>query len=35
MVRSGSTLIQLNVHAVADYSCTGTCFIYGTATRGT
>ena len=35
LLKSGSTLVQLDFHAVADLRSGGSCFIYATATRAT
>jgi hypothetical protein len=35
MLKSGSTLVQVEYNAVADARSSGSCFIYGTATRAT
>jgi hypothetical protein len=35
MLRTGSTLVQVDFDAVADSRSNGSCFIYGTATRAT
>jgi hypothetical protein len=35
MLKSGSTLVQVNFTAVADGRAPGSCFMYGTATRAT
>ena len=35
MIRSGSTLVQVDFNIVTDFTSGGGCFIYGTATRAT
>jgi hypothetical protein len=35
MLQAGSTLVQVDFNAVADFRSSGSCFIYGTATRAT